>query len=154
MTRRLIAIVPFEPAHYAMLQVRAEQMSGLELMMRCADRFAELGPAFSAVELDEKGDIAAVLACAGLAESKPPSDPSGGYATAWAGFAEGLRMAQWSPITHAIRAVIEGAEYARIDMLVRGDWPAAQRYAEALGFKFETMIYARAGGAAPAQGTV
>jgi hypothetical protein len=35
-----------------------------------------------------------------------------------------------------------------IDMLVAEDFPAAQRYAEALGFKRETTIYARAGGGA------
>jgi hypothetical protein len=59
----------------------------------------------------------------------------------------GVRRGPWRPamsaITHAIRGVIEGAGYARIDMLVAEDFPAAQRYAEALGFKRETTIYTR-----------
>jgi hypothetical protein len=149
MARSIIKIVPFEGQHYAMLPVRAEQRGELARMGVAAGHAADLGPAFSAVETDEDGEIIAVLACAGLAETVPPDAPSGGYATAWAAFAEGMRAAQWSSVTAAIRGVIEGAEYARIDMLVSGDWPAAQRYAEALGFTMDMMVYARRGGAAP-----
>lgn len=138
----MIAILPFEPWHFAMLPVRSEQQGEPEHMRQAAGGAADLGPAFSVVEQDAAGNVSAVLACAGLAENAPD------YATAWAAFAEGLRPAQWSTITHAIRAVIEGAHYARIDMLVRADWPTAQRYAEALGFTRDAMIYARRGGAA------
>jgi hypothetical protein len=85
-------------------------------------RPAELGPAFSAVEQDIDGRVTAVLACAGLAETNPTLRDRLG------GFAGGLRPAQWSALTAAIRAVVEGADYARIDMVVRSDWPAARRY--------------------------
>lgn len=152
--RPIFAVVTFEPWHYARLPVRAEQSGELQRMGQLAGHAAQLGPAFSAVELDGEGQVAAVLACAGLAETTPPNDPGGGYATAWAAFAEGLRPAQWSAITAAVRAVIEGADYARIDMIVRADWAAARRYAEALGFALCGMIYARRGGsAAPAATT-
>lgn len=149
--RRIVAVVPYEHAHYAMLPVRSEQRGELQRMGAAAGAAAELGPAFSAVELDADGHVFAVLACAGLAETRPPDHPLGGYATAWAAFAEGLRPAQWAAITAAIRAVIEGCDYRRIDMLVRSDWPVAQRYAEALGFRREAMMYARRGGAAPVE---
>lgn len=154
MARRIISIVPFELEHYARLPVRAEQRDDLRAMGQLAGQAAELGPAFSAVEVDEQGEITAVLACGGLAETFPPSHPSGGYATAWAAFADGLRAAQWSPITAAVRAVIEGAGYARIDMIVRSDFPAARRFAEALGFSLDRMIYARSGGEVLAGGEV
>jgi hypothetical protein len=146
--RPVIAIVPYENEHYARLPVRPEQRGDLAAMCQAAGRAAELGPAFSAVELDDEGKVATVLACAGLAETRPPSDESGGYATAWAAFAEGLRPAQWSALTAAIRGVIEGADYARIDMMVRADFDAGRRYAEALGFTLDKMIFARRGGAA------
>lgn len=148
--RPIIAVLPFEHWHYAMLPVRAEQSGDLARMGQLAGQAAELGPAFSAVELNEEGRVTAVLACAGLAETRSASDPSGGYATAWAAFAEKLRPSQWAAITAAIRSVIEGCEYARIDMLVRTDFPAAQRYAEALGFRQDATMYVRSGGAAPA----
>lgn len=133
----MIAIVNYEPWHRAMLPVRREQSSDLETFRQAAGMAAERGPAFSAVEQDADGNISAVLAIAGLAENAPD------YATAWAAFAEGLRAAQWSPIVHAIRGVLEGCSYARIDMLVRSDWPTGRRFAEALGFTEEQAIYAR-----------
>ena len=138
----MVNIVPFEPQHYAMLPVRPEQSGDTRMLGVAAARCAELGPAFSAVEMDEKGNVAAVLACGGLAEN------SASHATAWAAFAGELRAAQWSPIVHAIRGVIEGAHYERIDTYVRADWPTARRFAEALGFKEECVMYARAGGSA------
>lgn len=138
--RAVVAIVPYEPLHRAMLPVRREQAHDLEPFGQALGRAAELGPAFSAVELDEQGNVAAVLACAGLAENNP------NYATAWAAFAEGLRAAQWSPIVGAVRGVIEGSTYVRIDTCVRADWPVARRFAEALGFKEDFVMYARAGG--------
>jgi hypothetical protein len=133
----MIAILPYEPWHRAMLPVRSEQADDLVRMGQAADLAAAHGPAFSAVEQDADGNVVAVLACAGLAENTAE------HATAWAAFAEGLRAAQWTAITHAIRAVIEGAHYRRVDMLVRADWPTAQRYAEALGFSLDGLIYAR-----------
>jgi hypothetical protein len=145
---RRIAIVPFEAEHYTRLPVRAEQSGDLSRFGQIAGRAADLGPAFSAIEQDEQGGIVAVLACAGLAETLPPSDPAGGYATAWAAFADGLRPSQWAVITTAIRNVLEGCDYGRVDMIVRADFPAAERYAKALGFKEDAMIFARAGGAA------
>lgn len=141
--RRAIDIVPYEPVHRAMLPVRPEQRYDLDRLGQTLGRAAELGPAFSAVERDENGEIVAVLACAGLAETRAPDHPLGGYATAWAAFAEGLRAAQWSVITAAVRAIIENAGYARLDTMVANDFPAAHRYAEALGFKPELTIYAR-----------
>lgn len=135
-----IAIIPFEPLHRAMLPLRKEQSGELERFGQAVNRAADLGPAFSAVEQDGEGRIIAVLACAGLAENNPD------YATAWAAFAEDLRAAQWSPIVHAIRAVIEGSHYARVDTCVRADWPVARRFAEALGFKEDFVMYARCGG--------
>lgn len=132
-----VAIVPYEPLHRAMLPVRKEQAADLETFRQAAGRAAELGPAYSAVEQDEDGNVVAVLACAGLAENTPD------YATAWAAFAEGLRAAQWSPIIHAMRAVIEGCGYGRLDMAVRADWSTARRFAEALGFTEDHIIYVR-----------
>lgn len=148
----MIAIVPYEPWHHAMLPVRPEQSRDLSRVGQAAGRAAELGPAFSAVETDDDGRVTAVLACGGLCETRPPSHPEGGYATAWAAFADGLRPAQWSVLTAAVRAIIEGADYARIDMMVSADFPAAKRYAEALGFAPCSMIYARPGGAFVAEG--
>lgn len=140
--RPIIAIVPYEPIHRAMLPVRPEQRQELERFGEGAGTAAELGPAFSAVEQDAEGRITAVLACAGLAEK------SRDYAIAWAAFADGLRAAQWSPITRAIRGVLDGADYKRIDILVRNDWPSAQRFADALGFVPEFTVYTRQGGEA------
>lgn len=146
--RARFSIIPFEPEHYARLPVRAEQSGDLRRFGQVAGRAADLGPAFSAIEQDEQGHVLAVLACAGLAETLPPSDPSGGYATAWAAFADDLRPAQWAAITMAIRSVLEGCDYRRVDMIVRADFPAAQRYAKALGFEEDAKIFARTGGAA------
>lgn len=142
----LVQIVAFEPQHYAMLQVRSEQSGELERMGEAPGLAAELGPAFSAVETDEAGHVVKVLACAGLAEVRPAGHPKGGYARAWGAFGEGLRPAQWSAITHAIRAVIEGCDYARIDVMVSPWFDAARRYAVALGFQIDNLIFARSGG--------
>jgi hypothetical protein len=133
----MIAILPYEPWHRAMLPVRPEQAHDLTRMEQAANLAAERGPAFSAVEQDDKGNVTAVLACAGLAENSPT------HATAWAAFADGLRPAQWSSIVHSIRNVVEGCDYRRVDMLVRADWPTAARFAEALGFTLDGLIYAR-----------
>lgn len=146
--RPIVQVIPYAAEHYAMLQVRPEQRGELERVGELAGAAAEHGPAFSAVELDEAGHVARVLAVAGLAELRPAGHPLGGYARAWAAFADGLRAAQWSPITHAIRAVIEGCDYDRIDMLVNMGFAGAVRYAEALGFAPDHALYARAGGGA------
>jgi hypothetical protein len=138
----MISIMPFEPLHYALLPVRKEQAGEPELLGSMATIAAEHGPAFSAVETDDRGNLIAVLACGGLAETSPD------HATAWAAFAEGLRAGQWSPVIAAVRAVIDGTRYGRIDMCVRADWPTARRFAEALGFKEEFVTYSRAGGEA------
>lgn len=146
----MLSIIPYDHSHYARLDVRVEQRGELRRMEQLAGQAAELGPAFSAVETDDDGQVLKVLACAGLMENRPNDHPRGGYASAWAAFGEDLGARQMSAITYAIRGVIEGAGYAKIDMLVAEDFPAAQRYAEALGFKRETTIYARYGGAGEA----
>jgi hypothetical protein len=142
-----VAIVPYEPFHRAMLPVRREQADDLKRFHQGVSFAAERGPAFSAVEQDDEGRIVKVLACAGLAENGPD------YATAWAAFADGLRPAEWSPVVHAIRGVIEGVHYSRIDTLVKADWPVARRFAEALGFREDCIMYSRAGGEAASGGS-
>lgn len=142
MSRPHVSIIAYEPWHRALLPVRPEQADDLQRFGQGVEWAAERGPAFSAVEQDEDGNILAVLACMGLAESGP------GHATAWAAFADGLRSAQWSPIVHAIRGVIEGCDYVRIDTLVKANWPTARGFTEALGFKEDIIMYSRSGGAA------
>jgi predicted transcriptional regulator len=106
-------------------------------------RAAEHGPAFSAVEVDEHGNIVAkVLACAGLPRSARRS-PDGRLCPRWGAFAEGLRPAQWSVITHAIKGVIDGCGYDRIDMIVSPWFDAGRRYALALGFTLDNLVFAR-----------
>lgn len=133
----MLAIVPYEPWHRAMLPVRREQVQDLEFFHQAADLAASLGPAFSAVEQDDDGKVTAVLACAGLAETSPD------HASAWAAFGEGLSPSQWAPIVRAMRSVVEGCGYASVDMMVRHDWPVAKRFAEWLGFAPQAIIYAR-----------
>jgi hypothetical protein len=142
-TRRPISIVPFEPAHLALIKDRPEQHGEAERFYAARGASAEMGPAFSAVETDEEGRTIEVLACAGLAELKPPSAADGGRAAAWGYFADGLRPAQWATVTAAIRGVLDHAGYAQIDMLVGAGFAAAQHYAEALGFERSAFIYSR-----------
>jgi hypothetical protein len=141
--RRPVQIVPYEAEHYAMLVVRAEQAGELERMGQLPGAAAEYGPAFSAVELDDDGHVAKVFACGGLAEVTPPDHPMGGYARAWGAFSEGLRPAQWSAITHAIKGVIDGCGYERVDMFVSPWFDAGRRYALALGFTLDNLVFAR-----------
>lgn len=143
MSRTLTKILAFAPEHLALLETQVEQHGEAERFGQTVGRAAALGPAFSAVEMTDDGQILRVLACAGLAESRPVDD-GGGYATAWGSFGKDLRPAQWSAITAAIRAVLDNCGYARVDMLVSAGFGRAERYAEALGFTVETIIYARA----------
>jgi hypothetical protein len=146
MMRRAISIVPFEPLHLALIRDRAEQRGEAERFGEVRGASAEGGPAFSAIEADEVGNITAVLACAGLVEVHPPTAPNGGYAFAWGYFAEGLRAKQWATVTAAIRGVLDGCGYARVDMGVNPAFAAAGRYAVALGFSAMATIYSRSSG--------
>jgi hypothetical protein len=128
----MIRIEPFAPEHLARLDVRPEQRGDAERLHQAGGAAAERGPAFTA--FDEAG---AVVGCAGLAENGPD------YATAWAMFADGLRPAIWAGLTRAIAAVLETSGYRRIDMLVRADFPAAHRFARALGFEQDMILFAR-----------
>lgn len=141
--RRFTSILPFAPEHAAQLQVQDIQAGEAERFGQKIGMAADHGPAFSAVEVDADGRVHRVLACAGLAENVPTSDTSGGYASAWAAFANDMRPAQWSAVTAAIRAVLDNCGYARVDMLVSAGFPASRRYAEALGFTLDSLVYAR-----------
>jgi hypothetical protein len=133
----MTAILPYDPAHLAQLHLQAAQIGEAERFGKRVGDAAEHGPAFTAAETDLEGGIVRVLGCAGLFLNAPD------YATAWAVFAEGLRPSQWSALTAAIRRVLDASEFRRIDTLVRGDFPAAHRYARALGFEPDATIYAR-----------
>lgn len=137
--RPRIDILPFKPVYLDLIVDRAEQRGEAESMRVARGLSAARGPAFTAAEIGEDGKLARILCCAGLAENAPD------YATAWAHFAEDLRPVHWSAITAAIRAVLDSCAYARVDMIVRAGFDAAHRYAEALGFSLDAMIYARAG---------
>lgn len=128
----MIRIEPFAPEHLARLVVRPEQRGEAERLHQAGGAAAERGPSFSA--FDEAGNL---IACAGLAENGPD------YATAWAMFGEGLRPGLWARLTRAIAAVLETSGYRRIDMLARADFPAAHRFARALGFEQDMILYAR-----------
>lgn len=134
----MFAILPYQPEHLAQLAVQAAQVGDCERLGLPRGAAAELGPAFTAAELDGDGRVMTVLGCAGLAEH-----PGGERASAWASFAEGLRPAQWSALTAAIRRVLDQSGYRLVDVMVRPDFPAAQRYAEALGFEQEAIVYLR-----------
>lgn len=139
----IFTIVPYEPHHLAMLQDQASQRGEAEKFGQRRGGVADLGPAFSAVELDDDGNVVTVLVCAGLAELIPPSAEGGGYASAWGYFSEALRPATWSRATAAIRAVLDGCGYARVDALVDLERPQARRYAEALGFTPQAVLFSR-----------
>lgn len=141
--RTFTSVIPFEPQHAALVEVQDQQQGEADRFGQKVGDAAKLGPAFSAVETDETGRIHRVLACLGLAETKPLSDPGGGYATAWGIFAKDLRASQFSAITAAIRGVLDNCGYDKVDMLVSASFPGAQRYAAALGFTVDTLIYAR-----------
>lgn len=134
----MIAIVPYEPWHREKLEVRSEQALDLIAFSQSADRIAALGPAFSIIEQDDAGQVKNILVCAGLAETAP------GCASAWAAISAKVRSRDWPTIIRAIRAVIEGSGYQRIDMLARADWPVARRFAEWLGFTEQAVVYVRA----------
>lgn len=131
MTRRL-DVVDFEPAHLAQLNLRPEQADDAALIGAGAMDAVARGPAYTV----RAGDR--IICCAGLAEVEA------GHASAWALFADGLCLGDWSRLTRILRAVLDTAAYRRIDMLVRCDFPAAQRFARHLGFAPAMVLFVRA----------
>jgi hypothetical protein len=131
----VISILPYEPAHRAMLVVQQAQRDDLDVFRQAAGMMAERGPAFTAAEVDESGAIVRVLGCAGLAENGPD------YATCWAAFGDGLALRDWAVLAAAIRRVIAASVYGRIDLIVRGGFGAGERFARHLGFVPDATIY-------------
>lgn len=137
-----IALLPFDPAHVALLHLQTAQQGEARRFRVPGGAAADLGPAYTVAEMDDAGAIVSVLGCGGLIENAPD------YATAWAMFAEGLRSAQWAALAAMIRGALEASSYARIDMIARADFPAAHRFARHLGFETDAIVFARPGGGA------
>lgn len=130
-----LRILPFEPAHLTRLVARPEQAGDAARLGGGAMDAAERGPAYTIV--DGKEEDSPVLCCAGLVVNGPD------HASAWALFADGMRPAQWAHVTRAIGGVLDAADYQRIDLGVRLDFPAAHRFARHLGFLPDLIVYAR-----------
>lgn len=134
MARRIISIMEFEPVHLDGFAPRFDQCGEVEAIGRGAIHAAQLGPAFTAFCDEGRGELK-ILGCAGLIRNHEH------YATAWARFADGLSPGEWSALTAAIKRVIEASGLARIDMIVRTGFAAAERYAAHLGFAREGVLH-------------
>jgi hypothetical protein len=116
----MIQIVAFDPAHLDAIELRAEQLGEVPAH---GGNAANHGPAFTALD-----DAGRVVTIAGLAEIHAA------YASAWAMIASDARRAM-PGVVRAMRAVIDSAHYARVDMAVRADWAQAHLLARRLGFE-------------------
>jgi len=121
----MIEIVQLQPLHLLEIQMQAAQagelQSGADLLAHGV-RLCQRGMAFTV--LREGRPVAA----GGLVEVQSH------YATAWAlvGSDAGPAM---TAMTRAVRRVIAARAYERVDLTVRADFEAGQRWAWLLGFE-------------------
>ena len=122
----MIEIVQFEPAHLTALKLQATQASASSLLtLEHGQKIAACtGIARSAMLGGEP------IACAGLIELWQ------GRAYAWAYIGEQAR-GHWHTVHRAVRDVVRGARWARVEMAVEVRDPGAKRWAAPLGFDFE-----------------
>lgn len=115
-------VVPFEPGHIRQIRAQPAQRD-YELGAEAMD--TPFGYARTAMHNGRP------LACAGVVEVWQ------GRAYAWALLAEDAGPFML-PITRAIRSVLDGAPFRRVEMAVDADFAAGRRWAELLGFDCET----------------
>ena len=123
-------IAPFDPADMAELDVTAQQLRDHpreEQRQRASAILAGRGQAFTLRTADGN-----VLLCAGVARI----DDSYGHAWAFMSRHAGPHM-RW--LTGRVRWYVDGlmADYRRIEMIVRADFPQARKWAAMLGFEEE-----------------
>lgn len=117
----MIRVEPFEPHHVDMIEVQPAQRDAVMPGVT----YAAAGPAWTAFADDDR-----IIFCGGFAALGP------GYMLAWALLSSDKRADLW-PVTCAVRRVIAGAGWRRIELLTDTRFPAAERWALALGFERE-----------------
>lgn len=122
-------VAPFDRADIGELQPVPQQLHdfGAEGMARAAEVLAEAGSAFTL-----RTGAGRILAICGIARI----DERYGHGWAFMDRRAGPNM-RW--LTRTVRAHIDTklASHRRIEIMVRADWPGAQRWAVQLGFAIE-----------------
>jgi hypothetical protein len=125
-------VEPFEPEHFASLQVQPHQ-SDWKLRLAEGDWGSLCAPPHRAwTALAEDGRT---LACAGFV------DLGGGRARVWALIGGDLGRAM-TGLTRAVKQALDGAGYRRVDAEIAANFPPARRWAGMLGFQFEGVMHA------------
>jgi hypothetical protein len=118
----MIVIREFDPGDLTKLELQPMQAAEAS-----AGSLYENGPAWTVSDGDGR-----ILACMGFLIAGPS------YRIAWALLALGKRNAMVA-ITRTIRRLLDGAGWARVEMLTRADFAEAADWAELLGFKLESV---------------
>lgn len=125
-------IVPFEPTHLADLD---PPVFGRREMQRFAAAYRPNGPAFTMMEAGR------ALGSGGLLVD-------GGEGKAWAFFSDALRrrpLLLHRTVKRALPALMEHYELCALTAEAHGDFAAARRWLERLGFRHEEMLPGFAG---------
>lgn len=142
-------VVPYTPDHLLLIEPQAGQAWASQFITPAVAQDL-VGP-HSRTVLDDEG---LVIACAGLA----PLD-RGGKFMAWAYVSALVTAASFIRLHHLARGYLARVNARRVEMVVDCDFPAAHRWARALGFQLEAArmrrydidgrdcaLYARTGG--------
>lgn len=111
----------FDPSDVEAIEVQPIQRT--ELM--AGSFYAANGPAWTVTDASGR-----ILACLGLMVAGP------GYRLAWALMATGKRNAL-VPLTRAVRRVLNGGDWRRVEMQTRPEFAEAADWAVMLGFQLE-----------------